>query len=153
MIVALLLALSTPAEIAAWDGLPIPDGVGIPAAKYITCISDPVLDGMEAGETPAPSERAAMMDKTLEGCRQVRAEATEAMEAKMAQTPGWTDAAIRSARIERILDAAEERVGFTARNPKGFQAMVEAIRQCRVAGGHDCEDKAAAQMPASPKAN
>jgi hypothetical protein len=153
MIFALFLALSTPAEIAAWDGLPIPDAVATPAVKYITCISDPVLDGLEAGETPSAAERDEAMDKTLEDCRHVRAEATEAMDTRMAPVPGWTDATIRSAKIERILDAAEQRVGFTARNPEGFSAMVEAIRQCRAAGAKNCEDKAAAQMPVQSKAN
>lgn len=139
MIVALLLALSTPAEIAAWEGVPVPDAAATPYVKYLGCISDPVLDTMESGHQQAPAERDAMMNKILADCRPVRAETTVAMDAKLAQTPDWIDPLIRRARIERILDAAEGRVGFTARDPKGFQAMVETMRQCISAGRKDCE--------------
>lgn len=153
MMFALLLALSTPAEIAAWDGLPIPDEIGVPAAKYITCISDGTLDDMSAGVTSPPTNRQQTMDLTLEDCRHERSGAAEAMNARMAQVPGWTDTAVRAAKVERILSAAEERVGFIATKPDGFQAMVEAMRQCRAAGGENCEDKAAVHLPAQSKAN
>lgn len=139
MIFALLLALSTPAEIAAWDGTPIPDEAATPYVEYLGCISDPVLDRMEAGEEQTPAEREAMMGKILADCRTLRAETVLAMDAKLAQTPDWTDPVIRRAKVERILDAAEERVGFTARDPEGFEAMVEALRQCMSAGRKDCE--------------
>lgn len=139
MIVALLLALSTPAEIAAWDGVPVPDAAATPYAKYLGCISDPVLDTMESGQQQAPAERDAMMNKILADCRPLRAETAVAMDAKLAQTPDWTDPVIRRAKIERVLDAAEERVGFTARDPEGFQAMVETMRRCMSAGRKDCE--------------
>ena len=139
MIVALLLALSTPAEIAAWEGVPVPDAAATPYVKYLGCISDPVLDTMESGQEQALAQRDAMMNKTLADCRPVRAETAVAMDAKLAQTPNWTDPVIRRARIERILDAAEGRVGFTARDPEGFQAMVETMRQCIGAGRKECD--------------
>jgi hypothetical protein len=153
MMVALLLALSTPAEIAAWDGLPIPDAIGVPAANYITCISSGTLDDIAAGTTSAANDRRQAMDLTLEDCRHERTQAAEAMNARMAQVPGWTDPEIRAAKVERILSSAERRVGFIATNPAGFQAMVAAMRQCRAAGDNNCEDKAAAHLPAQSKAN
>jgi len=149
VIVALLLALSTPAEIAAWEGVPVPDAAATPFVKYLGCISDPVLDTMASGQEQPLAQREAMMNKTLVDCRPVRAETSVAMDAKLAQTPDWTDPVIRRARIERILDAAEERVGFTARDPKGFQAMVETMRQCTSAGRKNCEPA----PPPLPQAN
>jgi len=146
VIVALLLALSTPAEIAAWEGVPVPDAAAKPYVTYLGCISDPVLDRMESGQEQAPAEREAMMNKILADCRPVRAQTAVAMDVKLAQTPDWTDPVIRRARIERILDAAEGRVGFTARDPKGFQAMVATMRQCISAGRRDCD-------PAPPTAS
>lgn len=139
MILALLLALSTPAEIAAWEGVPVPDEAATPYVEYLGCISDPVLDVMESGQEQAPAERDAMMDKILAGCRPLRAETVAAMDAKLTHKPDWTDPVIRRAKVERILDAAEERVGFTARDPEGFQAMVETMRQCIGAGRSDCD--------------
>lgn len=139
MMIALLLALSTPAEIAAWDGVPVPDQVATPYVEYLGCVSDPVLDRMESGEEHALAERNAMMNKILADCRPKRIETAAAMDAKLALTPDWTDAVTRRARIERILDAMEERVGFTARDPEGFQAMVEAMRQCISTGRKNCE--------------
>ena len=139
MIVALLLALSTPAEIAAWEGVPVPDAAATPYVKYLGCISDPVLDRMESGQEQAPAERDAMMNTILAACRPTRVQAAAAMDAKLARTPDWTDPMIRRAKIERILDAAESRVGFTVRDPEGFQAMVETMRQCMSAGRKDCE--------------
>ncbi|MBB4858015.1 hypothetical protein HNO88_001329 [Novosphingobium chloroacetimidivorans] len=139
MIVALALALSTPAEIAAWDGVPVPDEAATPYVDYMGCVSDPVLDVMEAGREQTPAERDAMMTATLAGCRPLRATTAAAMDAKLAHKPDWTDPVVRRARIERILDAMEQRVGFTARDPQGFQAMVQTMRQCIDAGRKDCE--------------
>jgi hypothetical protein len=139
MMIALLLALSTPAQIAAWEGVPVPDEAATPYAQYLGCISDPVLDMMESGHEQAPAERDAMMNKLLADCRPKRAETVVAMDASLAQVPDWTDPVLRRAKVERILDAAEERVGFTARDPEGFQAMVETMRQCISAGRKDCD--------------
>lgn len=149
MMVALLLALSTPAEIAAWDGTPIPDAVATPYVAYLGCISDPVLDAMESGVVQTPDERDAKMDAILAGCRSQRAETVIAMDARLSQVPGWTDPVIRRAKVERILDAAEGRVGFTARDPEGFQAMVASLRQCIDAGRKDCESAPPSSSPAN----
>lgn len=139
LLLAQVLALSTPAEIAAWDGTPIPDEAATPYVDYLGCISDPVLDVMESGQEQAPAAREAMMDKILSDCRPLRASTIVAMDVKLVQVPGWTDPVMRRAKVERILDAAEERVGFTARDPERFQSMVEALRQCISAGRKDCE--------------
>ncbi|VWX53649.1 hypothetical protein [Novosphingobium sp. 9U] len=143
MIAALLLAVatlpSTPADIAAWDGVPVPDEAATPYVKYMGCVSDPVLDGMEAGHQQTVAERKAMMTRTLAACRPLRVATARAMDATLAHKPDWTDAVIRRARIERILDAMEQRVGFTAHDPEGFQAMVESLRQCMSTGRKDCE--------------
>lgn len=139
MIAALLLALSTPAEIAAWEGVPVPDEAATPYVEYLGCISDPVLDRMEAGGEQPPAERDAMMNKILADCRPKRAETVAAMDAKLANKADWTDPVIRRAKVERILDAAEERVGFTVRDPEGFQAMVAKLQQCLAAHRTDCD--------------
>lgn len=149
MMLALLLALSTPAEIAAWDGTPIPDEAATPYVAYLGCISDPVLDAMEAGTEQTPAERKAMMDTTLAECRPKRAETVAAMDARLVQVPGWADPVIRRAKVERILDAAEGRVGFTARDPEGFRAMVESLRRCIDAGRKDCESAPPSSSPAN----
>lgn len=149
MIVALLLALSTPAEIAAWDGVPVPDEAATPYVTYMGCVSDPVLDGMEAGVQQTAAERDAMMTRTLAACRPLRATTAREMDARLAHKADWTDPVVRRARIERILDAMEQRVGFTARDPQGFQAMVDAMRHCMSAGRKDCEPA----LPTSSQAN
>jgi len=139
MIVALLLALSTSAEIAAWDGVPVPDEAATPYVEYMGCVSDPVLNGMESGKEESSTQRGTMMAKTLADCRPLRASTAAAMDARLAHKPDWTDPVIRRARIERILDAMEQRVGFTARDPQGFQAMVATMRQCMSTGRKDCD--------------
>jgi hypothetical protein len=149
MIVALLLALSTPAEIADWDGVPVPDEAARAYNAYFGCVTNPVLDGMESGEVQPPAERKARTDKILADCRPIRVEAVAGMDAKLAQKPGWTDPVIRRARIERIVGAMEERVGFTVRDPEGFQKRVEDLRQCMSTGRKDCEPASPTPVPAN----
>lgn len=146
MILALLLMQATVADVAQWDGLPIPDKVGVEASRYISCIGDPVLDVVTTGEPADPAARKALMDKVLVDCRPVRAAVTTEIDAKMATTPGWTDPLLRRAKVARMLDAAEERVGYSAINREDFLKMVEQIRQCVAAGDKDC-DKGPALKP------
>ena len=144
MILLAAFLLQSTAQIAAWDGLPIPDVVGVPAARYIGCIGDPVEEAMTTGQPADPAARKALVETALAGCRSVRAEVTAEMDAKLATMPGWTDPAVRTAKIARMLDAAEERVAFTVVDNEGFRAMADSMMKCRNAGRKDC----AKDMPA-----
>jgi len=148
MILTLLFLLqSATTPLAEWDGLPIPDAVGVPAARYIGCIGDPVEEAMTTGEPADPAARRALVEKARADCRDVRAEVTAEMDAKLAATPGWTDAAGRGARIARMLDAAEERVAFTVIDNEDFRALAERMMKCVNSGRKDCAENMPALKP------
>ncbi len=139
MFFALLLALQTPAEIADWDGLPIPDTVGRPAAAYITCLSVPLEPALTTGKPDDEAARTILLAKVLDGCRATRDAVGEEMNAKLASAVGWTDFAVRRLKVERILGAIEERVGFTVTDRERFLDMARKVLQCSGTGQSGCD--------------
>ena len=141
MILTLLLVLQAPAEIARWDGLPFPDPVGRPAARYITCLSEPLEQTLTSVAPEDPAARQARLDRVLADCRSTREEVAAEMNAKLAHTPGWTDSATRRLKVERMLSATEERVGFTVVDREDFLKMANEALQCATSGEKDCQPK------------